>query len=444
MVQRSRAWLLALLASCALLCAHALSPAPTPFTRRSAVLRSIATVAAAPSALALALPCAAMAEEMGGGADEDRMEAAVVTLREAYAALDQADPERAESLFSNCIDEWKSMGLPGAETASLLRLRASARMQLTKPAGALADLDAAYALASKAGVADEVLQILQLRALTLEGLSQWKRAEADLSELLRSELDLSVGGPNPFLRLRRAQTRQHLGNWAGAATDLADAEVLLKEVGDQIRSVLATASLALAHYGAGDTKAFLACTKKLFEVYTKPGSNNPDDLPLLEELSRREAELHLALASHIGGAREPPSAEALARAGEEWSVGCLRLRVYADSLAERRTEEDRRRIAPSPIERASRELARLTGLAPDSPYVTMLPGEGYWWYQEIGATGSSRRRSPLNVRAPLERKSVSCSAFEDCSFALKERDWPDKLVERLAVYRQRVKAAQLL
>lgn len=130
----------------------------------------------------------------------------------------------------------------------------------------------------------------------------------------------------------------------------------------------------------------------------------------------------------------------MARADEEWGVGCLRLAVYDEQLEIRKNDENRRRLSPSPVELATRSLARLTGLTPDSPYVTQLPGEGFWWYQEYGTT--RKRRSPMSVRAKTERTRVSCAAFDDGSgeYALKERGWPPSLVERLRVYRARTRA----
>lgn len=406
--------------------------APSPLTRREAVMRSFASTAL------LVSPLAAMA------GDDDAMalvDEEIATLRRAYDALDRAQPEVAEPLLRECIDAWIRARMPSAEVASLHRLRGSARLQLENLPGALSDLDVAFVLASKGGAADEQLQVLQVRALVLEAQADWARADADLSALVgREQEGFGLSGPNPFLRMRRARARQALGNYRGASADLTDAEQQLLAIGDRIRAVLAACELALAQFGADDGARALDTMERVFRVYQQPGSNNPDDLPLLEEISRREAELHLALASYLAGAPAPPDAAALARADAEWGVGCLRLSVYDESLEARKNEESRRRLSPSPSELVGRSLARLTGLAPDSPYVTQLPGEGFWWYSVGG--GATKRRSPMNLRAKAERTRVSCAAFDDGGeYARKERSWPPLLVERLRVYRERKRAA---
>jgi tetratricopeptide (TPR) repeat protein len=423
----ARRWTFIVFASF-VVCAQALSPSPC--TRRQILARSL---------LAVSAPTAAVRPAFAA-LEPDDMDAAIGKLRRAYDALDRQQPDRAEPLLTECVDTWTRAAMPNAELASLYRLRGSARLQLSRPRDATADLDVAYDLV-KGINEEEALQVLQLRANALEQQSDWARAERDLSVLIGSEAQLSIGGPNPYLRVRRAAAAQQLGRWKAAAADLAEAETQLTVIGDRIRAVLAASNLALALYGAGEVPAALQCIERVFAGYTKPSSNNPDDLPLLEELSRREAELHLALASHYGGSPQPPQPQALARADAEWRVGCLRLSVYEDSLSARRLEEARRRISPSPLELAQRSLARLSGLAPDSPYVTMLPGEGYWWYQELGAPGGTRRFSPVNVRAPAERTPTSCAAFDDGgAYAATERDWPPLLVERLRTYRARAKA----
>jgi hypothetical protein len=346
-----------------------------PSSRRQVLARAFAIVAA-PAVTALPLARALAADEPSGGGQLS--DAVVSKLRDAYDALDRGAPERAEPLLSECIDAWRAARQPNAELASLFRLRASARLQLADQAAAVADLNTALELATTSGEAGERLQILQLRAAAFEATGAWRLAEADLGALLAEEAG-EIGGKNPFLRTRRARARQQLADWRGAASDLADAEEQLEVIGDRIRALLASCALALAQYGAGDSDESLRTIARVFASYTKPGSNNPDDLPLLEDLSRREAELHLVLAAHYGGG---PTALADGRdadaAAAEWGVGCLRLGVYDEQLRLRRTEEDRRRISPSALELVTRSLARLSGLAPDSPYVTQIPGEGYW------------------------------------------------------------------
>lgn len=257
----------AILALCAV-AAAALSPAP--LTRRQVVARSLLVTVGAP-ALAAPAPIRqpdADADGAGagnGGGDGSASgapaavgEEAIERLRLAYDALDRAQPERAEPLLTECIDAWTKQRMPDVEVASLHRLRGSARLQLARGADALADLDVAHELASRAGASDELLQVLQVRALVLESRADWARAETDLTALLAREDELSVAGPNPFLKTRRAHARQALGEWRGAAADLADAEQELNVVGDRIRAVLAACGLALALFGAAEPSAAVA------------------------------------------------------------------------------------------------------------------------------------------------------------------------------------------
>lgn len=242
-----------------LACAHGLSP--SPISRRQALMRSFAATVGAP-ALALPYAAVAVADDTSDVASPTAAmgEDEIGTLRRAYDALDRAQPELAEPLLGECIDTWTRAGMPSVEIASLHRLRGSARLQLERLPDALSDLDVAFELATKDGATDELLQVLQVRANALEAQADWRRADADLSALLSREQELSVAGPNPFLRMRRARARQELGNYRGAAADLEEAEVELLAIGDRIRAVLAACALALALFGANDSAAALATT----------------------------------------------------------------------------------------------------------------------------------------------------------------------------------------
>lgn len=396
-------------------------------------------------------PWRALAEEE---VEEDEQSSvpreAIATLNRAYEAIDRAEPERAEPLLTTCLRAWTDANAPRVEVASLHRLRGSARLQLGRDKEAIADLDKAIALATQDERLDEALQSVQLRALAREQRREWRAARDDLRTLIDNEEVMSASGPNPFLRLRRAKASSALEDYAAAADDLADAEAQLTLIGDRIRAVLARAERALVLYGAGREAESLKTIERVFAEYTKPSSNNPDDLPLLEELSRREAELHLALAAHLGGGAADGATSAGAdprRAADEWAVGCLRLRVYDEQLRARQLDEDRRRLSPTQLERAKWSLAGLTGLAPDSPFVTGLPGEGYWWYRDARSEGAERR-SPTDVRGPGERgkggNGLGCAAYDGeagAQYARAERGWPPRLVAALRRYRSSVALA---
>ena len=56
---------------------------------------------------------------------------------------------------------------------------------------------------------------------------------------------------------------------------------------------------ALALYGAGDLPEAMSQMELVFRSKGLPASNNPDDIPRLQELSRRDAQLHLAQISPL-------------------------------------------------------------------------------------------------------------------------------------------------
>ncbi|KAH8049077.1 hypothetical protein JL722_12077 [Aureococcus anophagefferens] len=94
----------------------------------------------------------------------------------------------------------------------------------------------------------------------------------------------------------RAKAYQREGDAQKAEADLA-AEAH-DRVGDAIRARNAAADRALALYATANADA-VAETRRVFAQKSKPVSNNPDDVPLLQELSRKDAELHLALSARL-------------------------------------------------------------------------------------------------------------------------------------------------
>ena len=86
---------------------------------------------------------------------------------------------------------------------------------------------------------------------------------------------------------------------SGAAEDAQRAELEFKLIGDKVRRILAAADAALALYGDGDEAAAVDKMRYVFKNKGVPASNNPDDIGLLQELSRKDAELHLAYAGHL-------------------------------------------------------------------------------------------------------------------------------------------------
>ena len=103
-----------------------------------------------------------------------------------------------------------------------------------------------------------------------------------------------------------------VNEYDGAADDAETAEVLFKDTGDKIRRTIAAADGALANYGAGRIEEAVGKMRYVFKSRGLPASNNPDDIALLQELSLKDAELHVAYAAHsafsspVASTKTPP------------------------------------------------------------------------------------------------------------------------------------------
>jgi hypothetical protein len=150
----------------------------------------------------------------------------------------------------------------------------------------------------------------------------------DLSAAITRLDDLdAIEATNPYLFQERAEARMRTREWAGAAEDAERAQAEFKQLGDKIRALLAACDAALALYGEGQTEAAVAKMAYVFKNKAIPASNNPDDIGLLQELARRDAELHLAFASHAFSEGNRAEAE------KQWSSGCIRLEAYVQARA---------------------------------------------------------------------------------------------------------------
>ena len=138
---------------------------------------------------------------------------------------------------------------------------------------------------------------------------------------------------NPFTYelLGRASLRE--GDFAAAAAAFGSAEKTHDRVGDAIRARNAGADRALALLGAGDAAGSTE-TRRIFAQKSNPRTNNPDAIPLLQELSRKDAELHLALGAKLAAKGDAKDATAL------WETGCVRLRTYVDDATARIVADD--------------------------------------------------------------------------------------------------------
>uniref|UniRef100_A0A7S2DBY9 Uncharacterized protein n=1 Tax=Haptolina brevifila TaxID=156173 RepID=A0A7S2DBY9_9EUKA len=221
------------------------------------------------------------------------------------------------------------------------------------------------------------------------------------------------------------------------------AEVEFKGIGDKVRRLDAAADSALALYGCDRVTEAIGQMRYVFKNKGMPASNNPDDIPLLQELSRKDAELHLAYAAHLYS-----DAGKRSEAETQWTSGCIRLEAYVQDGQQRQAEEAALRAADAKRadetgklarERASSVAAqplgvltpnsdlnaRLNGLDPQSPYVTQRPQSNFFWYK-VGEGEIERRDEGLPL-ADIDA-TLSCAKFRQASWLETKRpEWPPNL-----------------
>ena len=427
------------------------------------------TCAAAAAAILLStaapqLPCARAVEPPS--AQEQ------ATLRRGFQLAQAGLLPPADELLTESIATWRRLGLQD-ELASIIKRRAAVRSSQGQLVPALRDLSEALELfrtasnpsAPPSERAAEVQRTFVARARVLAALQRWREAEADLSEGIArlDELD-AIESTNPFLFSERGAARARLGLWGAAADDAARAEADFKAIGDKIRRVIAAADSALYLYGDDQTAAAVSQMRFTFKAKGLPASNNPDDIGLLQELSRKDAELHLAYAAHLadaaadaGAAGSPTGTNEVQRvrqqAEDQWESGCVRLAAYVADGVQRQNDEARLRESEArqaeergpggaPLRAASVKdqplglfspnsdfNARLNGLDPSSPYVTQRPQQSYVWYK-LGE-GDVEVRDEGTALARID-EGLSCIAFREPDWLERNRpEWPQNLREKV-------------
>jgi len=368
---------------------------------------------------------------------------AQATLRKGYAAAAEGLLPSADSLLTKSITEWKQSGQPSDEISALFKARGKVRKQQGRLQEALADLDEAVKLLSSQTGPAEAQRTYVLRARVNGGLSRFLEAEADYSTAIArlDELE-AIESTNPFLFSERAAVRSRLGRFEGAADDALAAVVEFKDIGDKVRSLIATSDAALALYGAGDVED---AVKKMQFTFSSngnksPATNNPDDIGLLQDLSRREAEMHLAYAAHLSASGQPNAA-----AQKQWETGCVRLEAFTqDGLQRQSAEQALRQVEAAKAEATGKEggtlkaasvagsimntdlIARLNGMDPESPFVTQRPQSGYIYYQ---AGGSAVQVRDAGTGLAEIDAGLSCARFRSAAWLRDNRpEWPPALV----------------
>lgn len=380
---------------------------------------------------------------------------AQASLRKAFTAA-QAGLGSADDLLSSSISEWEKSRQPSEEIAALYKARGGVRAEQGDLSGAREDLTRALTLVqgSKTSLT-EVQRTYQLRARVNGQLSNRKEQVSDLTSAidLLDQMDI-IEATNPYLYAERSRARMAIGEFKGAAEDSETAEVLFQDTGDKIRRTLAAADGALASYGAGETADGIEKLRFVFRAKRTLASTNPDDIALLQELTRRDAELHIAYAAHLHSiARE-------ADATKQWESGCVRLETYVVDGKRRFDEEAAARerdaalseaVGKAEVERASSVRTplgdltqyaaedfrvRLNGMDPKSPVVTQRAAQSYFWYKTN--EGDVERRdagNPIKDRADEMAIGLSCTAFRDPAWVARYRpEWPANLATRMQEY----------
>ena len=303
-------------------------------------------------------------------------------LQIVQQALESSSAQKSDAvpLLDKAINTWKKEKLPDDELAGLYRLRADARNRLGAPDKAEADLTEVVRLLRGPGAAAadpaELPRALLFRARLAFARSAWSAAREDAAAALALDDNLeNLEQKNPFTYelLGRAALRD--GDYAAAAASFGDAEKAHDRVGDAIRARNAGADRALALLGAGDAAGSTE-TRRIFAQKSNPRTNNPDDIPLLQELSRKDAELHLALGAKLAAKGDGKDANAL------WETGCVRLRTYVDDATARIIADDAKTdgLAKDPAAAARALAAASVGLDPKNPYVTQQTNTRFLWY----------------------------------------------------------------
>eukprot|EP00966_Prymnesium_polylepis_P112415 2600726-Prymnesium_polylepis.1 len=189
--------------------------------------------------------------------------------------------------------------------------------------------------------------------------------------------------------------------------------------------------------------------KQVFSAYgnKSPATNNPDDIGLLQELSRREAEMHLAYAGHLYGTS---GASQRAEAQKQWETGCIRLESFVVDGLQRRSDEAALREADALLAETTGKvstkkaasvagsvmntdlIARLNGMDPESPFVTQRPQSGYIWYKS--GEGAVEVRDSGTALAQIE-PGLSCAKFRSAEWLKDSRpEWPRALVANVQKY----------
>jgi tetratricopeptide (TPR) repeat protein len=370
------------------------------------------------------VPRSALAEELA--------DAEYSKLAEVRGLLQNGKYSAAEAILTRSLELFQETNQPSMEIATILKDRGIAR-QYSNPRGSLEDLAAAAKIYTQMSSEDQpvsdIVGVKLLRGQVNQRLSLLDAAEEDFSTAL------SLDEENPFLWSARGDNRMRRADWSGAAEDYLMAEAQFKLIGDKIRRTLAAADASIAMYGAGDKAAAL---EKMAQVGKQArndvASNDPENIPRLQEIARKEAELHLVRAGLAWTEGKTT------KAAEDWARGCIRLEGYAMDAANRNAqrmgkEADAARRAltgPSTRDQAEDVLASFLGMQPDSNYVKDRESDKPLWNQFV--PGKATDFDPKAALPQHLEEFVGCKPFYDSEWVQKNRLWPPEIQSGVKVF----------
>ncbi|KAJ8604119.1 hypothetical protein CTAYLR_001790 [Chrysophaeum taylorii] len=331
--------------------------------------------------------------------------------RALEAAGNDLRSRETEELLSASIDEWQRSSLPADELAGLLKLRSDALLSQGRPEAALRDLDQELALLNTDADPAERPRAYLSRARLRFARGEYDLALADgLASLADDDALTAIERQNPYTHELVAKSASFIGRYELAAEQFGEAERAHATVGDGLRAANAAADRALALCGAGDCERE---SRRVFLLKNRPTSNNPEDIPLLQELSRKDAELHLAFAARL---HQSDREDAVAA----WATGSLRLRAYVDDAKRRLVDDDGADLQDGvTLKQGARALAAIaSGLDPQNPYVTRRAGQEFLWYEFNGKAGDVLPPPTRDGDVAARRRRIGADRANDPKLAV--------------------------
>ena len=290
-------------------------------------------------------------------------------------------------------------------------------------------MDAAAAVEAIRDDGEERVRLESARQQMDKGL--WTEAVESLGSLVAYDEE------NPIFWRMRGEAELASGRLSDAERDLDVASARYTGIGDKIAAAESLGLRGLAQLGLGRVQDATATLGTFSKTAKLVASNNPADLPLLQDLARQEAESHLALAGTFW--KEGRSKAAT----EEWIRGCVRLEGCEVDAAQRRAERDSR-LAEEKRRMSSKArdlgdvgdiaLARITGMDPNSAYITRRESDTRLWGQFV--PGKAKDFDP-NAALPARLDDFQgCRRFKDAAWVRENRrlTWAPVLMDDLGTF----------